>query len=235
MKESFYFAHDFNAHDDPKIRAMMRKNQLEGYGIFWTIIELLASETGRWYLPKDYDGLAYEMRTQSDRIKSVVEEFGLFEFDDKNFWNNRLDSHFSERAKKSEQARKAAKRMHEKRRLRKDNHAVAQIPQCKVDAIKERKGKEKKGNESKTKKKINKKQFLEFVFLKKEEHEKLLVDFGEEKLNKCIEKLDNFIPNSKTSKSYKDHNRVLRGWVSEWYDEQNAGKAIVITKEMMKL
>jgi len=146
MKETFYFSHDFNANSDPKIRAMMRKHKIEGYGIYWYIIELLAAETGRWYLPTDYEGLAYEMRTQSERIKSVVQDYGLFEFDENNFWNKRLDSHFLERAKKSKQASDAAKEMHRKRKLRENNRAVASNQQCETSAIKERKGKEIKEN-----------------------------------------------------------------------------------------
>jgi len=60
---------------------------------------------------------------------------------------------------------------------------------------------------------------LDYVFLTQKEYEKLLVDFGEGKLKMCIEKLDNAIPNSKAAKSYKDHNRVLRGWVSRWFED----------------
>ena len=147
MKETFYFSHDFNAHDDPKIRAMMRVHGLEGYGIYWQLIEMLAAETGRWYMPLDFDGIAYEMRTQCDRIKSVVQDFNLFEFDDKNFWNKRLDLHFDQRAKKSKQAAENAKARWNKQAKAKALHAVALVPQCGLHAIKERKGKERKGKE----------------------------------------------------------------------------------------
>ena len=144
MKETFYFSHDFNAHDDPKIRAMMRKHGILGYGAYWYIIEMLASETGRWFLEKDYDGIAFELRGECICIKSVIEDFGLFEFDEKNFWNKRLDSHFDERAKKSTQAKKNAKKRWDKVALINNSNAVASVPHCKVDAIKERKGKERK-------------------------------------------------------------------------------------------
>ncbi len=71
------------------------------------------------------------------------------------------------------------------------------------------------------KKKVIKKNFLDHVKLTQKEYSKLLEDFGKEKLDACIEKLDNFIPNSKSARSYTDHNRVLRGWVEKWYDENS--------------
>ena len=62
-----------------------------------------------------------------------------------------------------------------------------------------------------------KEKHLDYVLLKEEEYSRLLKEWGEHKVKKCIEKLDNFIPNSKASKHYTDHNRVLRGWVNDWY------------------
>lgn len=59
--------------------------------------------------------------------------------------------------------------------------------------------------------------YLDYVLLTEEEYSRLLEEWGEFKLNKCIEKLDNYIPNSQRRKPYKDHNRVLRDWVNDWY------------------
>ena len=74
-------------------------------------------------------------------------------------------------------------------------------------------------SKSKSKSISKKKQFLDYVFLKEDEYENLIKEFGKKKADACIKKLDNFIPNSGKAKSYKDHNRVIRGWVSEWYDQ----------------
>lgn len=49
------------------------------------------------------------------------------------------------------------------------------------------------------------------VRLTDEQYEKLLNDFGQGKLEKCIQILDEYIETS--GKSYKNHNLVLRGWV----------------------
>lgn len=69
--------------------------------------------------------------------------------------------------------------------------------------------------------KLEKKKYLDYVFLLEEEYQKLLDKFGKEKLDWCIQKLDNFIPNSPVGRKYKDHYRVLLGWVSESYDQKN--------------
>lgn len=142
MKESFYFSHDFNAHDDPKIKRMMRKHGAAGYGAYWYIVELLAAETGRWFLPKeDYEGIAFELRLQCDCIKSIVEDFELFKFDDENFWNKRLDSHFDLMAQKSATAKKNAEKRWAKERKVSQKNATALQPQCEPNAIKDNKRK----------------------------------------------------------------------------------------------
>ena len=152
MKESFYFSHDFNAHDDMKMRNLIRIHGLEAYGVFWYLIELMAGETGKWYLKKDYEALAYELRVDFDLIKSVVEDFELFEFDNNNFWSKRLDEHFKKRAEISKKARENAKKRWSKKthKTKKKipshckNDATALQKECNSNAIKERKGKEKK-------------------------------------------------------------------------------------------
>lgn len=149
MKESFYFSHDFSSSSDPKVVKMMSKHGMKGYGIYWRLIEMLAQETERWFLPKDYEVLAYEMRTQCECIKSVVQDFGLFEFDDKNLWNKRLDRHFDERAEKSDKARKSAEIRWKRQEKREAKNANALRPQSDSNAIKERKGKEKKTTKKK--------------------------------------------------------------------------------------
>ena len=92
----------------------------------------------------------------------------MFEFDEKNFWNKRLDSHFDERAKKSTQAKKNAKKRWDKVALINNSNAVASVPHYKVDAIKERKGKERKVKETITKRfKVPEIKEIEIYFVEK--------------------------------------------------------------------
>ena len=50
-KETFYFSHDYNSRNDVKIKKLLSKHGLLGYGIFWAIIEELYNNTN--VLPLD--------------------------------------------------------------------------------------------------------------------------------------------------------------------------------------
>jgi hypothetical protein len=63
--------------------------------------------------------------------------------------------------------------------------------------------------------------YREFVFLKPSEHDRLLSDFGKSQTDTMLDVLDNYIgANPKRRNKYTDHNRVLRGWVLEKYQEK---------------
>ena len=49
MKDAYYFPHDSNARNDPKIAALRRKYGWVGYGMFWAIIEVLRDQTNYSY------------------------------------------------------------------------------------------------------------------------------------------------------------------------------------------
>jgi hypothetical protein len=42
MKDAYYFSHDTNARNDPKIAAMRQSYGVEGYGLYWIVVEMLA-------------------------------------------------------------------------------------------------------------------------------------------------------------------------------------------------
>jgi hypothetical protein len=71
-----------------------------------------------------------------------------------------------------------------------------------------------KVKESKVKE-SNKDRHFEFVFLKKEEYEKLCKEFGKETIESKIEDLDNYIGQNPKArvKKYQDHNRTIRAWL----------------------
>ena len=76
-KEPFYFLHNYNARNDIKIKRLIVKYGYEGYGLYWAIIEDLYQNANA--LPLDYDCIAYHLRTSSDMIQSIVNDFDLFE------------------------------------------------------------------------------------------------------------------------------------------------------------
>ncbi|WP_067145321.1 Lin1244/Lin1753 domain-containing protein [Pseudotamlana agarivorans] len=84
--KAVYFSHDCNARNDEKIILLRMKHGALGYGVYFMLLERLGSCTN--YAAKlDYDLIAYELREDSEVIKSVIENFGLFEiYKDKTYF-----------------------------------------------------------------------------------------------------------------------------------------------------
>lgn len=87
-KNTFYFSHDGNARNDEKLLAVRMRLGAEGYAIYFMILEKLLESTN-YISIKDYNILAFDFRVGADKVKTVVEEFGLFEFteDKKHFYS----------------------------------------------------------------------------------------------------------------------------------------------------
>ena len=112
-KKTFFFSHDANARNDEKILAVRMKHGMEGYGIYFAIIEKLLESTD-YILLKDYNMIAFELRTSAEKAKSVIEDFGLFEFTEcgKLFYSksliDRMDALEEKRDKRREAGKKGA-------------------------------------------------------------------------------------------------------------------------------
>ena len=50
MNKSYYFSHDYTASEDVKILYLRQELGMEGYGIYWFIVERLAVAGGRLQL-----------------------------------------------------------------------------------------------------------------------------------------------------------------------------------------
>lgn len=105
-KETFYFSHDFNARNDDKIKHLLRKHKWEGYGLFWAIIEELYNNANALRL--DCEGIAYDLRTDAEVVKSIIHDFGLFEIRGGEFGSISIERRLDERNKKSQKASESA-------------------------------------------------------------------------------------------------------------------------------
>ena len=135
-KQTFYFSHDYNARNDEKIKMLVRKHGMVGYGIYWSIVEDLYNNANA--LRTDYEGIAFDLRTQCDIVASVVRDFDLFEISENFFGSKSVQRRLDERNSKSLKARESASYRW--------SDANALRPESDRNAIKERKGKESKGN-----------------------------------------------------------------------------------------
>ena len=94
-KETFYFSHDSNAITDTKILNMRADYGMEGYGLFWAIVEMLRNEAD-YMLTIDkntYRAIKTLTNTNIDIekfIKDCIEDYKLFEQNDGKFYSKSL-------------------------------------------------------------------------------------------------------------------------------------------------
>ena len=143
-KEAYYFSHDANAKDDPKILQLRMHLGWEGYGLFWGLIELLRNQPD-YRMQKHYMSIAFALQTDQKKIESLVNDFDLFATDQDLFWSESLLKRMELKEEKSEKMRNAANK-----RWNKDSDAKAMHKHSKSNAeamqLKESKVKESKLN-----------------------------------------------------------------------------------------
>lgn len=173
---------------------------MQGYGVFWAIIEDLYNNANA--LRTDYDGIAYDLRSDSDVVASVINDFDLFVFDGDFFGSKSVQERLEQRNSKSESARKSASYRWK--------NANALQTQSEGNAKKERKGKEIKGNKI---------YYRENISLSEKEHTTLVSEFGTGDVNKFYDYLSAY----KIEKSYKTKSDYLtiKRWVVDAANKQN--------------
>ena len=119
MKEVIYFSHDANAMTDTKILNMRADYGMEGYGLFWAIIEQLRSEEN-YILPLSKNTLKVNTNTSiniEEYINNCINEYGLFNVSDdgKYFYSNSLKRRMSIKDEKKIRRSEAGKKGAEKR------------------------------------------------------------------------------------------------------------------------
>ena len=169
-KDVYYFSHDVNASNDPKIVAMESQFGVISYAWWWKLIEKLASSDD-YKLPfKKYTFIALDKElgilNENERplnenehtffcsnksfsfVNSLICDFELIECDDEYFWSPSLIRRQEERRskfeKKQEQRRLAGIKSGDARRKKEQNRTTVQRTSTVVEQNeqKERKGKE---------------------------------------------------------------------------------------------
>ena len=65
-----YFSHDYDTREDEKIQNLVFKHGMEGYGIFWSIVEMLYKNDG--YMQLDYARIAFALHSHNDIVKIYI-------------------------------------------------------------------------------------------------------------------------------------------------------------------
>ena len=128
MKDAYYFPHDSNATNDPKIMMMIAQWGLEAYGIFWTIIEHLREQPNYKSHIKIARALAARYGSSEEKYLSIIKSFGLFIVQsDEFFYSKSLNARMKPLKDKREKMKALAnKRWSESKETKEDmTHAYA--------------------------------------------------------------------------------------------------------------
>lgn len=101
-QETCYFSHDANAKDDFKVMLLIEELGLEGYGIFWVLIETLREQQNYKYPLKLLSVLARKYNTTLTKLEVVVRNYHLFVIEDDCFF---YSSSLNRRMQKMEEVR----------------------------------------------------------------------------------------------------------------------------------
>lgn len=85
-KDAYYFKHDSNAKDDPKCILLIEELGLEGYGIFWVLIETLRDEEDFRAPLRIVPALARRYNTSAEKVKAVIRRYDLFIIEENEFF-----------------------------------------------------------------------------------------------------------------------------------------------------
>lgn len=152
-KDAFYFPHFCNARHDRKIKRVLKELGIEGYGIYFMLLEVLREQIDFKFPLNDIDLLADEFGTSDVKVDSVIRRYDLFQIDEEgNFFSLKQILYLQPYIEKTQRARTAALKrwgdVNSNRLITNINDANALQMQCdsNADAMQ---GKESKGKESK--------------------------------------------------------------------------------------
>lgn len=240
MKEAYYFPHFCNARHDRKIKRILKELGIEGYGIFFMLLEVLREQLDFRYPVQDVDLLADEFGTSEQKVKAVISGYDLFKYDDENFFfSPKLEEYMQPWLSMKEQRRIAGirsgvvrKKITEEQPLNNRSTTVEQP----LNENEQKKRKEKKRKESKREEIIytswtnpNATQYGEFVRLTAAEFDQMICEIGLKRTKHMISSLNSYIENigiDEATRRYKSHRVTMMTWHRKDVSEGKYNEAV---------
>ena len=148
-KDAYYFPHFCNARHDRKIKRVIKELGIEGYGIFFMLLETLRDQLDFRYPLEDIDLLSDEYGTSEQKVRCVICNYQLFTVDESNkFFSPKQIFYLQPYIAMKEQRRVAGIRSGEIRKERMLNIRSTTVQRM-FNENEQRKVKESKGKESK--------------------------------------------------------------------------------------
>ena len=207
-KDAFYFPHFCNARHDRKLKRVQKELGIEGYGIYFMLLEILREQTDLRYPLSEIDLLADEFGTSEQKVKVVICNYDLFQVDEnQNFFSFKMIIYLQPYFEKSERAREAANKRWNNANAY--TNAIEMQSVSNASKVKKTKLKETKVNEIKE----SKIKLREYVFISQSNLDKLNSEFLEHEVNWMLDKLNDY----KASKGvqYKSDYHAINMWVKD--------------------
>ena len=106
-RDNFYFPHESNARNDIKLVKVRIKYGMEGYGIYFAIIEMLRENDNYEISEDDIPTIAFIISSDAAKVNDIIRNFGLFRFESGCFYSQALTDKMQEYEKRKEAARAA--------------------------------------------------------------------------------------------------------------------------------
>lgn len=137
-KDAYHFPHFANARNDAKILKLRRIFGIEGYGIYFMLLEALREQTDFKLPLSSVEDMAYEWHSSKEKILSIINDFELFEIHNNRFFSPKLVLYLQPYFEKSQRARKAAlKRWNNANALlEKSDSTASKVKEIKVNETK---------------------------------------------------------------------------------------------------
>ncbi len=115
MKDSYYFSHDSNALTDPKILSLRCDYGMEGYGVFWAVVEMLRNqnEYRLEFCQRSFKAIKMLCMTDIDIeefLNKCINEYDLFKTDGEYIWSDSLQKRMDKKDNLSDKRSNAAKK-----------------------------------------------------------------------------------------------------------------------------
>lgn len=93
-KEAYYFSHDSNARNDEKVLCLRADYGLEGYGIYFVLVEMLHESSDSKLSHSLIRGISHQLNIDITKLESVITScicYGLLKSDGDKFWSERVN------------------------------------------------------------------------------------------------------------------------------------------------
>lgn len=219
MKDAYWFPHDSNANQDPKMAVLINETGLSGYGMYWILIEIMhqqedgkISKSAYQSYIKMFYGLSDSTRGQHmlDKIQQVLISSGLMIEEDGYVYSPRVIRNKQVRKEIAAKRSFAGIKSAESRANLNINKRSTSVELIKESKVKERKEQEEEKIKNSAEPSTPKIKHLDFVYLTEKEFQTWTNKTSPEILAAMIEKLDGWIGALKPEEGKKPTKEFLQ-------------------------